>query len=40
MTLDNAILIADDDQAIRTVLTQALTRVGMDVRSPGNAATL
>jgi len=41
MTMDNAsILIADDDQAIRTVLTQALTRIGMDVRSTGNAATL
>ncbi|WP_028464898.1 nitrogen regulation protein NR(I) [Nisaea denitrificans] len=39
--MDNAsILIADDDQAIRTVLTQALTRIGMDVRSTGNAATL
>lgn len=41
MTMDNAsILIADDDQAIRTVLTQALTRIGMEVRSTGNAATL
>lgn len=41
MTMENAsILIADDDQAIRTVLTQALTRIGMDVRSTGNAATL
>ncbi|MEP3113981.1 nitrogen regulation protein NR(I) [Nisaea sp.] len=39
--MDNAsVLIADDDQAIRTVLTQALTRIGMDVRSTGNAATL
>jgi two-component system nitrogen regulation response regulator GlnG len=39
--MDNAsILIADDDQAIRTVLTQALTRIGMEVRSTGNAATL
>ena len=41
MTMDNAsILIADDDQAIRTVLAQALTRIGMEVRSTGNAATL
>ncbi|MBO6559029.1 MAG: nitrogen regulation protein NR(I) [Nisaea sp.] len=39
--MDSAsILIADDDQAIRTVLTQALTRIGMDVRSTGNAANL
>jgi two-component system nitrogen regulation response regulator GlnG len=34
------ILIADDDAAIRTVLSQALTRAGYDVRSTGNAATL
>ena len=34
------ILIADDDRAIRTVLTQALARLGHDVRSTGNAATL
>src|SRR6202051_5133852 len=34
------ILIADDDPAIRTVLNQALTRAGYDVRSTGNAATL
>ncbi len=34
------VLIADDDQAIRTVLTQALGRAGYDVRSTGNAATL
>ena len=41
MTMDNAsILIADDDQAIRTVLARALTRIGMEVRSTGNAATL
>ena len=41
MTMDNAsILIADDDQAIRTVLAQALTRIGMEVRSTDNAATL
>ncbi|MEX0838974.1 MAG: nitrogen regulation protein NR(I) [Parvibaculum sp.] len=34
------ILLADDDAAIRTVLNQALGRVGYDVRSTGNAATL
>ncbi|MEN8723939.1 MAG: nitrogen regulation protein NR(I) [Alphaproteobacteria bacterium] len=34
------ILIADDDGAIRTVLTQALGRVGYDVRSTGMASTL
>lgn len=34
------ILIADDDRAIRTVLTQALGRLGYQVRATGNAATL
>src|SRR5690606_38604485 len=34
------ILLADDDTAIRTVLNQALGRVGYDVRATGNAATL
>ena len=34
------ILVADDDRAIRTVLTQALSREGYEVRSTGNAATL
>ena len=34
------ILIADDDRAIRTVLSQALGRLGYDVRTTGNAATL
>ena len=34
------ILVADDDGAIRTVLNQALTRAGYEVRSTGNAATL
>jgi two-component system, NtrC family, nitrogen regulation response regulator GlnG len=34
------ILIADDDAAIRTVLSQALGRVGYDVRTTSNAATL
>jgi two-component system nitrogen regulation response regulator GlnG len=37
---DATILLADDDQAIRTVLTQALGRQGYSVRSTGNAATL
>lgn len=35
-----SILVADDDAAIRTVLNQALSRAGYDVRSCGNAATL
>ena len=34
------ILIADDDAAIRTVLSHALGRVGYDVRTTSNAATL
>ena len=34
------ILVADDDKAIRTVLTQALGRQGHLVRTTGNAATL
>lgn len=34
------ILVADDDKAIRTVLTQALSRRGHIVRATGNAATL
>ncbi len=34
------ILVADDDKAIRTVLSQALGREGHDVRTTGNAATL
>ena len=34
------ILIADDDRAIRTVLSQALGRHGHDVRTTGNVATL
>ncbi|MFO1236395.1 MAG: nitrogen regulation protein NR(I) [Alphaproteobacteria bacterium] len=34
------ILVADDDAAIRTVLSQALGRAGFDVRTCGNAATL
>src|ERR687885_2334586 len=39
MTAAN-ILVADDDTAVRTVLNQALSRAGYDVRSTGNAATL
>jgi two-component system, NtrC family, nitrogen regulation response regulator GlnG len=34
------ILIADDDRAIRTVLNQALGRLGHDVRMTGSASTL
>jgi two-component system, NtrC family, nitrogen regulation response regulator GlnG len=34
------ILVADDDRAIRTVLNQALIRLGHDVRMTGNGATL
>ena len=34
------ILVADDDTAIRTVLSQALSRAGYEVRTTGNAATL
>ena len=34
------ILLADDDQGIRTVVSQALGRAGFSVRSTGNAATL
>ncbi len=34
------ILVADDDAAIRTVVGQALTRAGYEVRTTGTAATL
>src|SRR5579862_2781128 len=34
------ILLSDDDRAIRTVLNQALARLGHEVRMTGNAATL
>ncbi len=37
---DATILVADDDRAIRTVLNQALGRLGYNVRTAGNAATL
>src|SRR3954454_18883049 len=39
MSLGN-ILVADDDGAIRTVLNQALSRAGYEVRLTSNAATL
>src|SRR3981189_1932633 len=35
-----SILVADNDTAIRTVLNQALSRAGYEVRLTGNAATL
>jgi two-component system, NtrC family, nitrogen regulation response regulator GlnG len=38
--MTSTILVADDDRAIRTVLNQALIRLGHDVRMTGNAATL
>ncbi len=34
------ILVADDDRAVRTVLSHALGRAGYEVRATGNAATL
>lgn len=34
------VLVADDDNAIRTVVTQALGRAGFDVKATSNAATL
>ena len=34
------VLVADDDRAIRTVLTQALGRAGFDVRAGDTAASL
>jgi two-component system nitrogen regulation response regulator GlnG len=40
MSAHGQILVADDDAAIRTVLNQALSRVGHDVRITSNAATL
>ncbi|MAS45422.1 MAG: nitrogen regulation protein NR(I) [Rhodobacteraceae bacterium] len=38
--LNGTVLVADDDRAIRTVLSQALTRAGCRVRSTGSASTL
>ncbi len=40
MTTRGNILVADDDAAIRTVLNQALSRVGHEVRVTSNASTL
>ncbi|HYC14999.1 MAG TPA: sigma 54-interacting transcriptional regulator, partial [Stellaceae bacterium] len=40
MSTGATILVADDDRAIRTVLGQALGRLGYEVKSTGNAATL
>ncbi|RUM97959.1 nitrogen regulation protein NR(I) [Pseudaminobacter arsenicus] len=40
MNLPGNILVADDDAAIRTVLNQALSRAGYEVRVTSNAATL
>ena len=37
---NQTILIADDDESIRTVVTQALNRAGYKVLATGNAATL
>ncbi|KPB01327.1 nitrogen regulation protein NR(I) [Ahrensia marina] len=38
--MNGTILVADDDAAIRTVLSQALSRAGYDVRITSNASTL
>jgi two-component system nitrogen regulation response regulator GlnG len=40
MTASHTVLIADDDRAIRTVLSQALTRAGYNVRATSSASTL
>src|SRR6188472_3279318 len=40
VTVRGNILVADDDAAIRTVLNQALSRVGHEVRVTSNASTL
>ena len=40
MTIRGTILIADDDASVRTVLSQALSRAGHDVRVSSNASTL
>jgi len=39
-TSGRTILVADDDAAIRTVVTQALTRAGYEVRATGTAGVL
>ncbi len=38
--MNRHILVADDDTAIRTVVSQALSRAGYDVRTTGTAASL
>lgn len=38
--MNGHILVADDDTAIRTVVSQALTRAGYEVRTTGTAASL
>ncbi|HKK35816.1 MAG TPA: nitrogen regulation protein NR(I) [Paracoccaceae bacterium] len=38
--MTGTVLVADDDRAIRTVLSQALSRAGCRVRSTGSATTL
>ncbi|MBL4692689.1 MAG: response regulator, partial [Magnetovibrio sp.] len=40
MTTAATILVADDDNSIRVVLEQALSRAGFEVRTTSNAATL
>lgn len=40
MSINSSILVADDDTAVRTVLTQALSRFGYQVKSVGTAAGL
>ncbi len=40
MTDEVCILVADDDKAIRTVLNQALSRLGYVVKSTGTASNL
>ena len=40
MMSEQTVLIADDDTAIRTVLVQAVSRLGLKVRSTGTVATL
>ena len=40
MSASPLVLIADDDRAIRTVLSQALARAGFQTRSTGTASTL
>ncbi|PCI38813.1 MAG: nitrogen regulation protein NR(I) [Rhodospirillaceae bacterium] len=40
MTTGATILVADDDNSIRVVLEQALSRAGFEVRTTSNAATL